>query len=600
MKIKVLILFLVFTMGILRVFAQDAVPLYVSKQTGEATTYSGTGSKTTDKYENGICNMSSAGPILYSASPNSYSIGTNQTKTWDGKVWGDVGNAPAPGSSANAKLMGDYTVTYSKPNPKAPGGHEMVTDQKGNVTINFIVYSINVTAADSIPLCAGREIAIPATGYPEGGTYSWTAGPGLVITGGQGSETLTLKDKGGKPSFISVKYSFAGVSYTRTIKINVRNDDPTVTVDVADNITILPNEQIKITPKGNPQGGTYHWAVKGDAKLTSGPYNYVAFIKGNDKGGKATATVTYTLCGNSAKKTVNITIDPCRLDAPDVVYVLKGKTATITAQGYPEGGTYMWSEDQEPAQHPPSDVYEIEGNHLSATVTIKGLRKAEQVVYVKYNNGTCVKSKSVMVIVMDKLTIDVTPANPAILCKGNRHAFTATGTPPGGSYSWSATGPVKFNSATNTAYAWVEATGGGNASVTCTYSKDGESVSKTINFKTREIKSVTITANPNNDPLASGTAVTYTATALDQDGKDVSSEVSFQWEQVYRPFGVKQDPSTWTTIPLQGSGKTQTLTWTFSSVGAVPPAGSQMEGWVQAVVWCPVRIGTKWVKVNKP
>ena len=602
-KRRILLTLLVCMIATLQTFAQggDTIPIYVSKQTGQATTFSGSGSKSTDKYEHGICNMSSTGPILYSASPNSYSIGTNETKNWDGKVWGDVGNAPAPGSSTIATLKGDYTVTYSKPNPNAPGGHEMVNDKKGTVSINFIVHSINVEAVDSIPMCPGREIAIPAMWYPAGGKYEWTAGPGLKITAGQGTETITIKEVGSVSTTLSVKYSFGGVSCSKTIKINVRNTPVTVKVDVADDITILPNEQIKITPKGDPSGGTYQWAVKGDAKLSSGPYNYVAFIKGGDKGGKATATVTYTLCGKKATKTVNITVDPCRLDAPEVVYILKDKTESITAHGYPEGGTYKWSEDPPgpPQQHAASDIYDITAGFANQTVNIKGLKKGEQLVYVAYNNGNCIKSVGVKIVVMDKLTLDITPANPGILCKGNQQAFTANGMPPGGSYFWSASGPLKFNSATNTPYAWVEATGGGNASVTCTYSKDGESISKTVTFKTREIKSVTITANPANDPLANGAVVTYTATALDQDGKDVSSEVSFQWEQVYRPYGAAQDPSTWLTIQLQGGGRTQNVTWNFSSNVQNPPAGSQMEGWVQAIVWCPVRIGSKWVKVNK-
>ena len=89
--------------------------LYVSKQTGQISTFNGNDGKTTDKYEQGSVQINVQGPISYSVIPNDLSIGPNQTKNWQGKVQPKIADCPAPGSSAHAKLIANYNVTYSRP-----------------------------------------------------------------------------------------------------------------------------------------------------------------------------------------------------------------------------------------------------------------------------------------------------------------------------------------------------------------------------------------------------------------------------------------------------------------------------------------------------
>src|SRR5262249_6242518 len=155
--------------------------------------------------------------------------------------------------------------------------------------------------------------------------------------------------------------------------------------------------------------------------------------------------------------------------------------------------------------------------------------------------GACDITKSVKVVVQDKVTVDISPANIANkVCKGNQTAFTATGLPPGGTYSWSVTGPAKFNSGTNTQWAWVEVTGQGDITVSVTYTFQGETATNSVSYKGREVKEVQITANPADAQVDEGTAITYTAKVIDMDGNDITSEVPLKWERTCIRIGVPQ------------------------------------------------------------
>lgn len=224
-------------------FAQSA--LYVSKQTGETSTYSGSASKTTDKYESGTVSLDKVGPINYTVNPNSLSIGPNQSMTWHGTVTPDAANAPAAGSSAHAAILGNYTVQYSRPQGTGSGGtvlstyncnqgindgcayhgpsggmHEIVK-KIGVDSVSFTVYSIKVSLPDTITLPAGAgNTAVgtaTATPFPAGGTYQWTSmSSSLTIISGANTQTPTLQlnDTTLTNSVVKVKYTIQGVSYT--------------------------------------------------------------------------------------------------------------------------------------------------------------------------------------------------------------------------------------------------------------------------------------------------------------------------------------------------------------------------------------------------
>jgi hypothetical protein len=597
-KTSTLFFFLLFTF----MFAQGqyvpvgTIDIYISKQTGQTSVFSGSATKKTDQYENGTTTITVNGPLEYTLTPNDISIGPNQEKTWFGSVFGNVGAAPAPGSSVEASIVGNYAVQYSRPNASAPTGHEIV-NKNGTETANFKIHSINVDCIDSLSICKGFSKIIPATGYPEGGKYTWSAQGALTTKPGTAENEIEVVAVGNGIGSVKVTYSIGGVSYSKTVTITI-TDEP-IAIKTLDTLYLIPNETGSIKPEATPKGGVYKWEVSGKATLVSGPFNYVAFVKGGDYGETGLAKVTYTVCGKSASKTTVIKIKGCGIEVPVKVQVLKGKTTTATATGKPGGGTYNWSYTQGPPQQQlngPWDIVEITGGTTnSASVSLKGVAKGNTTIYATYTVNGCSETKPVAVEVMDKLELAISPsANIPVLCKGGIQGFTATGTPPGGSYSWSSVGPIKFTSAVNSPYAWVEATGQGTATVTCTYSLDGESVTKSVEFKTREIKEVKMTANPAGEPIAEGTEITYTAQVIDMDGNDITAQTTLKWEAVAIPVGDENNVGNWITYDLGSGGDHKTQTWTVLFKGGKPIGNPpyKMKCWVQAIAFCPVRIGS--------
>jgi hypothetical protein len=241
---RVMVLYCLFSGCFSYVKAQT--PLYISKQTGEISTYSGNQSKTTDKYEHGTVTLSKEGPITYDVNP-ALSIGINETKTWNGTVKPDPASAPEAGTSVTAKLKGDYDVTYSRPQGgggpsgtvlstyncnegvddgcayHGPGGgmHEIV-QVTGQQSLDFIVYSIKVTLPDTIFLSnLGEGNSASGSGEPVSfpdrpDAFLWTSLSPLVTIDNPNSKnpTITLSDKSVTNAKVRVKFTVEGVSYT--------------------------------------------------------------------------------------------------------------------------------------------------------------------------------------------------------------------------------------------------------------------------------------------------------------------------------------------------------------------------------------------------
>ncbi len=200
-----------------------AQKLYVSKQTGEYSSYTGSQSKTTDKNENGTVTITTQGPILYSVTPNDFTIGPNETKTWVGKVYPDVSNSPAPGLSAPAKLNGHFQVHFksggiwdAEENRWVQEGK--VSDQSGDVPFDFNVYSIKVSIPDTICIGQSKTGEVDALPYPEndGGSFSWSVLSGTAVSlSNTNSKTVTIKlNDTTSLTPIKVVFVIQGVSYS--------------------------------------------------------------------------------------------------------------------------------------------------------------------------------------------------------------------------------------------------------------------------------------------------------------------------------------------------------------------------------------------------
>ena len=218
--IKIAALLLVFLGGMQQTYSQTA--LYVSKQTGEFSNFSGSQSKTTDKYENGSVSITTTGPIQYTVDPSDFSIGPNETKTWDGKIFPDVGSSPDPGNSVPAKLNGHYEVHFKSGGIWDADEDKWVTegtvkDQSGDVPFDFIVYSIKVTLPDTICIGQAKSGTASAVPFPAGGgSYSWSvlSGNGVSLSNTT-SQTVSIQlNDTTSVTPVKVVFKIQGVSYS--------------------------------------------------------------------------------------------------------------------------------------------------------------------------------------------------------------------------------------------------------------------------------------------------------------------------------------------------------------------------------------------------
>jgi len=192
-------------------FGQEGpYPLYVSKQTGEASAFTGTAGYAADHYESGFAGLSTNGPITVNVAP-ALTLARDESKTWTGTVTVDGAAAPDPGSSVTASVMGNYTFTYYNYYPD--GSSKVVS---GSDTLNFVVYSIKVEVPDSTVCLSGNQTQLTASGFPDGGSYEWTTTSSNLSLSNTNQKTVTIQLVGtaGGVEPVRIKYSIGGVTYT--------------------------------------------------------------------------------------------------------------------------------------------------------------------------------------------------------------------------------------------------------------------------------------------------------------------------------------------------------------------------------------------------
>jgi len=246
-------LLLLFTAFVITSSAQTV--LYVSKQTGQSTKFTGNYSRQTDRYEQATGSFSTTGPVTYTLEPNEFFINPNENKNWIGTIGVDVANAPSPGSEVAAQLTINYNLHYSRPygsgsdgsvestyscgttnaagsssggcayHSNNPGTHEIV-NKSGINTTDLKVVSILAQLPDTICLDASGQKTVTATVFPlVGGNYEWTSThPKVSIANSNSpSATITLSDTSVKGATVKLTYSIEGVKYTATAVLAVCN-----------------------------------------------------------------------------------------------------------------------------------------------------------------------------------------------------------------------------------------------------------------------------------------------------------------------------------------------------------------------------------------
>ena len=364
-------------------------------------------------------------------------------------AWTFQGGNPATSTATNPTVTyataGTYTVTLVATN--ASGSN--------TATQTIVVNPAPTVTASNPTICAGSSATIQASGTPAGGTYSWSTGatgPSITVTP---TATTTY----------TVTYTVNGCSTTQPVLVTV-TPLPTVTATSA---TICVGGTATLSATANPPGGVYTWSTGG----TTSSINVSPTATTN-------YTVTYTVNGcTSAPTTSQVVVNP----APIVAVtgnqsICAGSSTTLTAVGTPSGGVYSWSNGATTA---------------STTVT----PTTTTTYTVNYNVAGCPSASNTITVTVNPAPT-VTASNPTI-CSGSSATIQASGTPAGGTYSWStgATGPS------------ITVTPTATTTYTVTYTVNGCSTTQPIIVTVTPLPTVTATSAT----ICVGGTATLSATA---------------------------------------------------------------------------------------
>lgn len=199
------------------------IPLYYSSQEGKGSSYTGTYTKKTAKYESGSAAISTSGSISITVTPTDLSIGENDEKTWTGTI--TVTSGPSPGTSAEASATADYTYSFDK--WTGSSSDPQIETVTGSESRSFIIHSIKASLPDTI--CIDKQTLKGVANvilFPGEGEVKWTAkGGGIAINGNGQSANITL-DNDKTEGTIEVQYTIGGVSYTTSAYVKACDGCP--------------------------------------------------------------------------------------------------------------------------------------------------------------------------------------------------------------------------------------------------------------------------------------------------------------------------------------------------------------------------------------
>ncbi len=262
-------------------------------------------------------------------------------------------------------------------------------------------------ASSAAAICSGQNVNLTLTGYQTGGTIQWqsaptSSGPWTNIPGA----TATPYTTGPLTSntCFRAQVTCGGTAYSNTVCVNV-NPLPSVSVS---NATICAGQSATLTSVVNPVGGSYSWAPGGfttSSIVVSPPSTQVYNLTYTDLNG-CSATASGTVDVNP---TPNVTVNNPTICA--------GQSATITANGVPGGGTYLWS----PGGATTNTIVVTPGSTSTYTV--------------QYTSGPGCPGTTVATVVVNP--IPTVAVNNATICGVGSATLTSTVNPIGGSYLWS-------------------------------------------------------------------------------------------------------------------------------------------------------------------
>ena len=335
------------------------------------------------------------------------------------------------------------------------------------------------------PVCAGTNYTYSVPNNV-GSTYNWTVPAGAIITGGQGTNSITVSfgATGGNVNVTETASCGTTASAPLAVTITPAPSTPVISgvLNVCENAT---NVTYAVTSN---VGSTYSWTTTGGITIASGANTNLITVNFNTAGGTVNITETNT-CGNVPASitvtTTNVTINA----AP--ASICPGFSTNLSASG---ATTYTWS--------PAAGLNTTSGANVIANPTVT------TVYTISGSDGTCIGDTTVTVTLLPPLTINLT-SSTTNLCSGNTSTINASGAD---TYIW--TPAATLSSSTGTSVV-------ANPSITTTYSVAGSTAT------CAGTNTITITVTP--EPIISLTPNSVTICEGDSAIVTASGATTYAW-----------------------------------------------------------------------
>lgn len=328
-------------------------------------------------------------------------------------------------------------------------------------------------------ICSGDSAVLETTLSGQAPfTYSYTDGTNTFNVNATTNPDTVWVSAAGTYNLTQMADNNCTGSASGSATVNV-NQSPDFTMNSP---TICNGETATVTATPTVAGGTYLWSSPASVAGQTGQ-------SVQDTPSASTYyVVTYTLNGCSTTDSSLVTVNP----VPGVTVadqtICEGTSATVTANIFPNGGTFLWTAPAAVAGQTTQSVTDTP----ASTTTYS----------VRYTLSGCEATASGTVTVSPTPVISLSPAN-ATICEGESVTLSVQSTAPGGSYNWTPAGLGNNSSVTV------------SPTTTTTYT-----VEHVISGCTSNQESSTITVNPgvtanatNDGPACEGVDVQLSTNA---------------------------------------------------------------------------------------
>ncbi len=507
---------------------------------------------------------------------------TSGTLTWStyyGDVGFDGGSAAAVDTNGYCYLSGS---TSSQSNISTTGTHQSVYG--GDPGDGFLVKFSECTHPDAATQIQGiSSVCKPSSGIlytvapiPNALSYHWHLPPGVNITNGMGTNSITVDFTASAVSGLaSVRgYNSCGTGDSSYLMVTIQQSNPIdISISGSANPVCAGTEvTFTATPVNPGSSPMYQWTVNGvNAGTNSTTYSYSP-LNGDIVGCVLSSSLMTCVTNNPAtSNSVVMTVNPLApvsisINTP-INTVCAGTSVTFTASPGNPGSlpVYQWKVNGVNVGAN-SDTYSyvpLNGDNISCILT-------SSITDCVSNNPAT--SNSILMTVDASLTVGVSISTAtSMVCAGTSVTFNATPVNPGLSpvYQWKVNG---INVGTNAlSYSYVPLNGDvvscllTSSLTTCVTSNPATSnlVTMTVN----PLLQVNVSIDASAASICSGTLVTFTATPINEGSLPV-----FQWKRNGENTGTNSQ--TYIYAPTNGDIITCTLTSSLTTCVTGNPASS--------------------------